>query len=248
MTRLAIIGGSGMAALPGLDSVREHRWQTPYGEPSAPVIEGLLDGRAVYFLARHGAGRHLPPHAINYRANIAALVELGATHVVTVNVVGGIAAELAPGQWVLPDQLIDYTWGRAHSYCEGRNSIRHVDMTWPFHRELAGLLAQQAQSLGMAVAVGGTYGCTQGPRLETAAEIVRLERDGCDIVGMTAMPEAGLAREQGLPYVPLCLVVNWAAGKTADAITLETIQGVIDRYVPQVAPLLSALATRLQSA
>ena len=197
------------------------------------------------FLARHGSGRHLPPHAINYRANIGALVELGATHVVAVNVVGGIAPDMAPGQWLLPDQLIDYTWGRAHSYCDGRGPISHIDMSWPFDRALAAAMAQQAQAQGLAVAPGGTYGCTQGPRLETAAEIARMERDGCDVVGMTVMPEAALARERELRYVPLCLVVNWAAGKVDEPIGLADIEAVVARCMPQVVPLIGALASCL---
>jgi len=222
---LAIIGGSGLAQLAGLEVRRRQIVRTPYGEPSGPITFGMLGGAEVAFLARHGYGHTLAPHEINYRANLWALREKGATRIVAVCTVGGIAPEFAAGALAIPDQLIDYTWGRAHTYVEGDlTNVTHVDFTEPYCEALRQVLIAGGRRAGIDLVTEGTYGATQGPRLETAQEIRRLERDGCDLVGMTGMPEAALARELRLCYACCAVVVNWAAGKAAGPITMDAIE------------------------
>jgi len=178
------------------------------------------------FLARHGAPHTLAPHAVNYRANVWALREAGVREIIAINAVGGIGDAYPPGRLVIPDQLIDYTWGREHSYCGGAGrALQHVDFTTPYSASLRRRLLQAAPHVGLEVADGGVYGVTQGPRLETAAEIGRMARDGCDIVGMTGMPEAALARELELDYACCAVVVNRAAGRGED------IHGELERWV-----------------
>lgn len=240
--KLAVIGGSGLFSFDSLRQVQQHRPKTPYGEPTAPVLEGELNGRALLFLSRHGRARHVPPHAINYRANIRALRDLGASHIVTINIVGGITPSMVPGAWVVADQIIDYSWGREHSFYDaGSTRTEHIDFTEPYDAGLRRKLLAVATTQGMQPIDGATYACTQGPRLETAAEIRRLQRDGCDIVGMTAMPEAGLARELGLPYAGLSLVVNWAAGLTDEAISVDDMTTVVDANMPLALAAIAAM-------
>jgi len=211
--KYAIIGGSGLDRLDTLAVSARRHVVTAYGVPSGPLCEGQFSGAPVVFLARHGETHRLPPHLVNYRANIAALKAAGVTTVFAITAVGGIGKECGPGRIVLPDQLIDYTWGREHTFADGTaNEVQHVDLTAPFSTELRTLLLEVAPDAGVELVEGGVYGATQGPRLETAAEIRRMERDGCTLVGMTGMPEAALAREAGLDYVMISLVVNWAAG------------------------------------
>lgn len=213
MKKYAIIGGSGLDRLDTLAVTARRHVVTPYGVPSGPLCEGQFAGAPVVFLARHGEAHRLPPHLVNYRANIAALQAAGVTSVFAVTAVGGIGLDSGPGRLVLPDQIIDYTWGREHSFADGTsNEVQHVDFTSPFSSELRALLLEVAGDAGVELVDGGVYGATQGPRLETAAEITRMKRDGCTLVGMTGMPEAALAREAGLDYVMVSLVVNWAAG------------------------------------
>lgn len=240
--RLAVIGGSGLLDIQDLADVVEHCPQTKYGDPSAPVLEGRIGHGSVLFLSRHGRGRHLPPHAINYRANLSALQSLGASHLVAINVVGGISPSMVPGRWVIPDQIIDYTWGREHSIYDSTSALtEHIDFTEPYDGPLSGRLVAAAHANGLEVLATGTYGCTQGPRLESAAEIRRLQRDGCDIVGMTAMPEAGLASELAIPYSSLCLVVNWAAGCAGQTISFNDMQAVVTQNMPQAIALVARL-------
>ncbi|MFN4328165.1 MAG: S-methyl-5'-thioinosine phosphorylase [Limnobacter sp.] len=209
----AVIGGSGLSQLPEFEILRRQVQRTPYGEPSGALLIGRLAGQEVVFLARHGYGHTLAPHEINYRANLWALNELGIDGIVSVASVGGIRADLGPGTLVIPDQIIDYTHGRALTFFEGDEvAVQHIDFTWPYDDGLRKQLIQAADAVGESVVQGGCYACTQGPRLETAAEVKRLARDGSDIVGMTGMPEAVLARELELPYAHLALVVNHAAG------------------------------------
>ncbi|MEO8223237.1 MAG: S-methyl-5'-thioinosine phosphorylase, partial [Gammaproteobacteria bacterium] len=164
----------------------------------------------------------IPPHRVNYRANVWALSQLGLDHVLAINAVGGISPAAAPGRLVLPDQLIDYTWGREHTYTgDSRFPLQHVDFTEPFSGLFRDRLLASARRLGLDLMPTATYAVTQGPRLESAAEIDRLERDGCHVVGMTAMPEAGLARELGLSYAICCVVVNQAAGRVPAGATLH---------------------------
>ena len=214
MGLLGIIGGSGFSALPDTAVVRRQWPDTPYGAPSAELLTLRHAGREFLFLPRLGAGPSIPPHAINYRANIRALRDGGATDVSALGAVGGIADDCGPLRLCVPDQLIDYTWGRVGTYCDGIDGdVTHIDFTAPFTPSLRERLLAAGKELGLDLRNGGTYGVTQGPRLETTAEIRRMQRDGCDLVGMTVMPEAALARELGLNYAVLAFVVNWAAGK-----------------------------------
>ncbi|NQX89490.1 MAG: S-methyl-5'-thioinosine phosphorylase, partial [Halioglobus sp.] len=201
MASLAIIGGTGVEELDGLETLREHRIETPYGMPSRPIQEGRLGPATLFFLQRHGSPLAIPPHRINYRANVWALQALGADAIVGINAVGGITASLQPGRLLVPDQVVDYTWGREHTFDEGGDSaLLHIEFTDPYDRDLRRALIGAAHAISLSVIASGIHGVTQGPRLETAAEIQRMARDGCDVVGMTGMPEASLARELGMPY------------------------------------------------
>lgn len=236
--KTAIIGGTGLTALDG-ETHAAASDETPYGKASARPqrFDAFPD---TVFLDRHGEGHGLLPHEINYRANIWLLRELGVEAVVAVLTVGGIAANLKDGDFAVPRQLVDYTWGRQHTY-SGDGRRFHADFGEPFAGAVRSRLLAAAETAGVAVHDGGVYGCTQGPRLETPAEIDRMERDGCTVVGMTAMPEAALARELGLPYAGLCLVVNPAAGRGAAAITVEAMLGVVQSARPRLLKLLAAL-------
>ncbi len=226
---LAVIGGTGVYALGELTDVESHQPVTPYGAPSGPVRIGTYAGRRVAFLARHGEGHSLPPHKINYRANLAALKALGVTRVLALNTVGGITERFGPRVLACPEQLIDYTWGRISTLCEEPGSeVLHVDFGDPYTPPLRRQVVAAAAQAGVALVDGGCYGATQGPRLETRAEIARMRRDGCDLVGMTGMPEAGLARELGLEYACLAIVANWAAGAGPDVEEVITLQDVLD--------------------
>ena len=250
MGRLGVIGGTGLHELEGLAAVTRRERETPWGMPSGPVLEGELEGRSVAFLHRHGTPSRIPPHRINYRANISALAAAGCDRIIAVAAVGGIRADLAPGSLVIPDQIIDYTWARAHTFHEENlDAPVHVDFSAPYAASLVAVLERAAAAAGVAVASGGTYACTQGPRLESAAEIDRLERDGCDIVGMTGMPEAALAREAGIEYAHLALVVNEAAGRGSGPISMQEIAAVVEtgmgavrRIIRQAANLSAAFA------
>ena len=243
MGLLAIIGGSGFQRLAGLEVIAAEAVDTPYGAVSAPVVRGRLTGVEVLFLPRHGAGHRLPPHRINYRANLWALHAGGARRVIGLAAVGGITGGLGPRAFAVPDQLIDYTYGRDHSFSDGAGAeVFHVDFTEPYCSTLRRDLLRACAAAGVPAAATATYGVTQGPRLETAAEIARLERDGCDLVGMTGMPEAALARELGLSYACLAFVVNWAAGKGEGAITMAEIEGHLGRCAGQAEDILAALA------
>lgn len=239
MQRVAIIGGSGLTRLKNLEIRRHEVMRTPFGEPSSPLVFGRLSGQDTVFLARHGQGHTIPPHEVNYRANIWALKEAGASHVVAVNAVGGITPVMTSGRLVIPDQIIDYTYGRAHTFFGNEQKpVTHVDFTFPYCEELRAILIQAAQQAGLDVAGQGTYGATQGPRFESIAEIRRLERDGCDIVGMTGMPETGLARELGLCYACIAVVANPAAGKAAGTISLREIERTLESGMEKVRALL----------
>ena len=226
---LAIIGGTGVYALGELADVETRQPDTSYGAPSGPIRIGTLEGKRVAFLARHGEGHALPPHKINYRANLAALKALGASRVLALNTVGGISERFGPRVLACPDQLIDYTWGRISTLCEEPGSdVLHVDFGDPYTPSLRARVIAAAAQAGVALVEGGCYGATQGPRLETKAEIARMRRDGCDLVGMTGMPEAGLARELRLDYACLAIVANWAAGAGPDVDEVITLQDVLD--------------------
>ena len=244
MTEYAVIGGTGVNQLPGLEVTAEHNPQTPYGNLSQPVTEGRLGSHKLMFLARHGVPHHLPPHRINYRANIWALRELGVTHVIAINAVGGIQTTMRPGQLVIPDQIIDYTWGREHSYFDDAgDTLKHIDFTEPYERRLRLGLIEAASALNLDCLPSGTYAATQGPRLETAAEVRRLRQDGCDVVGMTGMPEAALAQELELAYGAICMVVNPAAGISEIPITVTAMQDILMREAAVIAELLLEFLT-----
>jgi 5'-methylthioinosine phosphorylase len=243
MKRLAIIGGTGIDDFQGLELVREHNPQTPWGEPSRPIQEGRLGEKSVFFLQRHGSPKSIPPHLINYRANLSALQLLGVTDIVAINAVGGISAGMSPGRLVFPDQIIDYTWGREHTVDLGSGgALAHIDFTEPYDRELRRGLLQVAHSMDIPHEPSAVHGVTQGPRLETAAEISRMARDGCDVVGMTGMPEASLARELGLGYAAVCMVVNPAAGLGELPITLDSMREILKREAAVVGRVLSQFA------
>lgn len=236
---LAIIGGTGLTSLHDLEITRRQVVATPFGEASGPLAYGVLAGKQVVFLPRHGPGHTIPPHKINYRANIWALRESGVNKVIAVNAVGAIRADLYPGRLVFPDQIVDYTWSRGSTFFEsGLSQVVHIDFTQPYCEELRQLMLKAAREAGIDAGDRATYGATQGPRLETAAEIDRLERDGCDLVGMTGMPEAALAREAELCYASCAVVANWAAGRGEGEITMESIDKCLKAGMQDVRTLL----------
>ncbi|MEM1111093.1 MAG: S-methyl-5'-thioinosine phosphorylase [Pseudomonadota bacterium] len=242
MTSVAIIGGTGLDRMDGLELTGRHAIQTPYGEPSQPVQAGRLGDRDVFFLHRHGSPDAIPPHLINYRANLWALRSLGVEKIVAINAVGGITSHIRPGCLLIPDQLIDYTWGREHTIDEGDNAeLMHIDFTEPYDRVLRMALLAAASDARIAHQDSGVHGITQGPRLETAAEVQRMARDGCDVVGMTGMPEASLAREMGLAYACVCMVVNPAAGLGQLPISLEMMREILRSEAAVVRTLLQTL-------
>ncbi|MDE2225800.1 MAG: S-methyl-5'-thioinosine phosphorylase [Xanthomonadaceae bacterium] len=242
---LAVIGGTGVYAFPGLQHARRHRVSTRWGEPSSAIVVGEVEGKCVAFLARHGEGHTLAPHRINYRANIDALHELGVRRVVGVNAVGGIREDMGPRVLAIPDQLIDYTTGRTSSFCDAEGeAVLHAEFGEPYTESLRRGLLEAAHRARIAVVAGGCYGTTQGPRLETRAEIARMRRDGCDLVGMTGMPEAALARERGQDYACIAVVANWAAGCGPDpdaSISLEDIHAHLAAATGQVPAIVRAL-------
>ena len=241
---LAIIGGTGLYAFPGLSDIERREASTRWGAPSAPIVIGTLSGQRVAFLARHGEAHSLAPHRINFRANIAALHELGARRIVGINAVGGIRADMGPRVLVVPDQLIDYTCGRPSSFCDWEGeAVLHIDFSEPYSAALRADLLAASRKAGVDVVDGGCYAATQGPRLETNAEVARLRRDGCDLVGMTGMPEAALARELEIEYACLALVANWAADCDPEAatISIEEIHAHLAAATAQVPPIVTAL-------
>jgi 5'-methylthioadenosine phosphorylase len=244
---IAIIGGSGLTQLANLEIGRRQIVRTPFGEPSGPLTFGRIGEANAVFLARHGYGHTLAPHEINYRANLWALREAGATQVVAVCTVGGIAPTLGAGTIAVPDQIIDYTWGRPSTFFEGAEQpVTHIDFTEPYDESLRREAIASARGAGIPVVESGTYAATQGPRLETRAEIDRLERDGATMVGMTGMPEAALARELGLPYAHLAVVVNPAAGRgtSARSVSVEDIGRVIEETMGSVRRIVAKLVER----
>jgi 5'-methylthioinosine phosphorylase len=244
---IAVIGGSGLAQLANLEITRRQIVRTPYGEPSGPLTFGHIGKQEVVFLARHGYGHTLAPHEINYRANLWALHAQEVTGVVAIATVGGIADNLGAGTIVVPDQIIDYTWGRPWTYFEGAEQpVTHIDFTYPYSDGMRALALASAKDAGLAVVDGGTYAAVQGPRLETKAEIDRLDRDGATMVGMTGMPEAALARELGFQYAHLCVVVNPAAGRGASArtVSMDDIGRVIEETMGRVRSIVAKMVEK----
>lgn len=243
---LAIIGGSGLTQLPGLHITRREVVRTPYGMPSGALTFGELEGHPIVFLARHGYGHTVPPHLVNYRANIWALHAQKVSHVVSIATVGGIGPELWPGRLAVPDQIIDYSHGRETTFAEYGNGdqVTHLDFTWPYCEAMRQRCMTALTECGEDFLVGGTYGCVQGPRLETKAEIDRMARDGADMVGMTGMPEAYLASELGLCYAAIAASVNWAAGRgdSEQGISAEEIGYQMEQIMGRVRKVLTSLA------
>jgi 5'-methylthioinosine phosphorylase len=239
MAELAILGGTGLTSLRNLDIIRREVMHTPYGEPSGALTFGKLCGTEVVFLARHGYGHTIPPHMVNYRANIWALKHAGIRDVISVCAVGGIREDITPGSLVVPDQIIDYTWSRQHTFFEvDLTHVVHTDFTRPYCEAMRNTLFDGAQRAGIEIIDGGVYGATQGPRLESAAEINRMERDGCDMVGMTGMPEVALARELDLCYAACAVCANRAAGRGDGTISLRDIEATLAQSMAQVRLLL----------
>jgi 5'-methylthioinosine phosphorylase len=241
---LGIIGGSGLTQLANLDVAHREVMRTQWGEPSGPLVFGRIEGRETVFLPRHGHGHTIPPHLVNYRANVDALRKAGATWVVSIASVGGIHPNLGPGALAVPDQIIDYTWGRENSYQDASPSqVVHIDFTEPYDTSVRKAILSAGERCNELIIDGGVYAATQGPRLETAAEINRLERDGAGMVGMTGMPEAALAREAGLPYAALCVVANWAAGRhdSTKGIRLDQIEVALHASMARVRQLIEHL-------
>ncbi len=241
---LAVIGGSGLTQLANLNVSHREVLRTPYGEPSGAVTFGQICGREVAFLARHGYGHTIPPHEVNYQANIWALCNRGVTRIVSVASVGCIRPDLKPGDVVIPHQLIDYTWGRKSTFHEGPDrSVTHIDFTEPYDEALRRKLIAAARVAGIAVCDNAVYAATQGPRLETVAEINRFERDGADVVGMTGMPEAALARELGVPYAAINVVANFAAGRgdSRKGINFDAIQGELHESMEHVRCIIETM-------
>lgn len=242
MKPLAVIGGTGIDQLEGMKIVHEHAVETPFGPTSRSIQEGRMGAASVFFLQRHGSPRAIPPHRINYRANLWALKSLGVDAIVGINAVGGISAQMKPGRLLIPDQVVDYTWGREHTFDEGEDdTLLHIDFTEPYDRDLRMALVASAGAAGIPHEASGVHGVTQGPRLETAAEVQRMARDGCDVVGMTGMPEAALARELAIPYASICMVVNPAAGLGSVPLTIEIMKEILEREAGVVRYLLTEL-------
>ncbi|MDH3450860.1 MAG: S-methyl-5'-thioinosine phosphorylase [Gammaproteobacteria bacterium] len=245
MTKLlAVVGGTGFADIAGFRETRRERVVTPYGVASAPLIYGALHGQPMVTLQRHGERRNIPPHKVNYRANVWALQQAGVRDVIGVAAVGGITADAEPTRVVIPEQILDYTSAREHTfYAADLEAVQHIDFTYPYTPSLRKQLLRAAARADVDALDGGVYGATQGPRLETAAEVAKLERDGCSVVGMTGMPEAALMRELGLRYACCAVVVNWAAGKTPEAITMDIIRTNLEAGMQRVDSLLAAFAS-----
>lgn len=242
---LGIIGGSGLTQLENLEITQRKVVRTPYGDPSGALTFGRIKNHEVVFLPRHGSGHTIAPHEVNYRANLWALHSLGVKDVVSVATVGGIHPDLEPGSIVIPDQIIDYTWGRKATYFDGNTGkpVVHMDFTWPYCDCMRAFCIEACRAAGEVFVDGGVYAAVQGPRLETAAEITRLERDGATMVGMTGMPEAALAKEIGLCYAAVTVVANHAAGRgnSAKAITYEEVAAVLDQAMRRVRGVLEHL-------
>ena len=243
---LGLVGGTGLTTLAGLEVLASHAVDTPYGQPSMAIEEGVFNGHKVFFLHRHGgSGRPIPPHLVNYRANLWALKELGVERILAANAVGAITLSMTPGTLILPHQLIDYTWGREHSFDDGASgSLQHVDFTHPYDDTLRGELMGAAEAADVACIDGAVLGVVQGPRLETAAEVARFSQDGCDLLGMTGMPEAALARELDIPYAAVCMVVNAAAGLSDTPISMDGIRSNLVSETALFTDLLAAFLAK----
>ena len=244
--KTAIIGGSGLNKFPEINMIDEIFPDTPWGKPSAPIEIGILNKTEIIFLPRHGEDNKIAPHKINYKANIWALHEINVRNIISVSVVGGITKSMSPNNIIIPDQIIDYTYNRDHTFSDGDPiDVEHIDFSNPYSEILRKKLIDSARVKKLKIHPKGTYGITQGPRLETAAEILRLENDGCNIVGMTGMPEAALAKELGIDYACCGLVVNWAAGKDSTTITMDIIEKNLNDGLKDIKRLISEVVKNI---
>lgn len=238
---IGIIGGTGLAELPGITELERRAVVTAFGAPSSTLVFANWHGKRIVFLPRHGQPHTIPPHKVNYRANIWALKEAEVKTIIACNAVGGIYRNATACDVVIPHQLVDYTHSRAHTFFEENlNEVVHIDFTHPFTPHLREKLIKAAEQIHLPVIPKGTYAAAQGPRLETAAEIDKLERDGCDIVGMTAMPEAALAREAEIDYACIALVVNKAAGRAEGPLSHKEIEKTFQEGKHKIVQLLDA--------
>jgi 5'-methylthioinosine phosphorylase len=251
---LGVIGGSGVYALEALEDPTRESVSSRYGDPSSPLTTGSLAGSRVAFIARHGEDHGVAPHLVNYRANVDALRQAGVTRVLAVCTVGSLDPDLGPGMFAVPDQIIDYTWGRAQTFHEPGDPVPHVDFTWPYSPEWRSVVVEAvAEVLGDATSSSAsstgfadraTYAAVQGPRFESAAEIRRFQNDGCTIIGMTGMPEAALAREAGLEYAAICPVANLAAGLSPDELTADEVFAAVSPMLGSIQAVIAGLAGR----
>jgi len=245
MSKLAIIGGTGLSQMKGLSISSSETIETPFGTPSAPYILGSINGKDVVFLARHGNPHKIPPHKINYRANIWGLKQLGVSEIIAIAAVGGITSAMAPAHLAIPDQIIDYSYGREHTFfADDLELVTHIDFTFPYQEQLRQRLIQAAAKENINISAIATYGCTQGPRLESAAEITRMQRDGCNLVGMTGMPEAALAKELNIDYAAIAVVANWAAGKSEGEISMDEIELHVKNGMDNITQLLNSFISK----
>lgn len=245
---IGVIGGTALVEIGQLTDIVHYAIDTPFGKPSSDLSQGRINDQQFVFVSRHGVEHAIPPHQINYRANIWALREAGVSEIVAISSVGGIDEAMAPGTLLIPDQIIDYTWGRAHTFFDRDFSIHnHIEFTLPYDTQHRQSLLNRAVMCNQTVVDGGTMGVTQGPRLETAAEIKRMRQDGCEVVGMTGMPEAALARELKLPYACLAVVVNWAAGVVDGPISMDDIQAMLSDCSGRINEILLAYGQKTKN-
>ena len=242
MTSLAIIAGTGLTTMEGLTVTRREMVKTPYGAPSCPIVFGEVDGQEVAFLPRHGTAQRIPPHRVNYCANIWALNNVGIKHIIAVSAVGGIDPVCTVGSIVIPDQIIDYTHDRESTFFDGGDDpVKHIDFSYPYDNALReSLISAATMADGINAIDSGTYGATRGPRFETAAEIRRMARDGCTITGMTGMPEASLAAELQISYACLAVVVNPAAGIDDKPLDTDALSAAISDGMRKAGKVLLA--------
>jgi 5'-methylthioadenosine phosphorylase len=245
---VGVIGGSGLYDIEGLESVKEVRVRTPFGAPSDAIIMGTIEGTRVAFLSRHGRGHRLNPSEINYRANIYALKSLGVSRVISVSAVGSMKESIRPGDVVLPDQFIDFTKRRASTFFDG-GIVAHVAFGEPICFELRQAIASSGQQLGTTLHRGGTYLCMEGPQFSTKGESQLYRQWGVDVIGMTNMPEAKLAREAELCYATMALVTDYDCWhQTEEAVTVEAILATLHQNVVLAKRILRAVVPSVDDA
>ncbi len=244
-TVLGIIGGSGLYELSELTNVETVTVDTPFGPPSDALVRGRIGDTTLLFLPRHGRGHRVAPHEINYRANVCAMKKAGATHLVSVSAVGSMKEQIAPGHIVLPDQFIDLTKRRVSTYFED-GIVGHVAFADPTCQKMRRALAGSAQRAGATVHEGGTYVCIEGPHFSSRAESLLYRSWGVSVIGMTAMPEAKLAREAELPYATMALATDYDCWhESEEAVSADAVVAVVKKNVAQAKRILTELAKSL---